>query len=85
MCIDETNEIKVCKTAFCLFFGIDKAVIERIFSKLKHIIPSRKGLIDKHINTNKLPDNTLFQLSAHIQTFLDCVSHYSRQDNNAKH
>ncbi|CAI6374563.1 unnamed protein product [Macrosiphum euphorbiae] len=80
-----TDELKVCKTAFCSFFGIGKAVVERVFTKLRQNIPSPKDLRLKHtVRPNKLPDNILFQLSAHIQSFPKCISHYSRQDNNEK-
>lgn len=40
--------------------------------------------MENTVRPNKLPDNILFQLSARIQSFPECVSHYSRQGNNEK-
>lgn len=43
-----TDELKVFKTAFCSFFGIGKAVVERVFTKLRQNITSPKDFRGKH-------------------------------------
>lgn len=48
--IDGTNEIVVCKNAFCSLFGVGKAVVERLSSNIKKNNPSPKDLRGKHAN-----------------------------------
>lgn len=83
--IDGTNEIIVCKNAFCSLFGVGKAVVERLSSNIKQNNPSPKDLRGKHANRpSKISDQILFQIKTHIQSFPRLISHYSRHDNNEK-
>lgn len=85
VCIDGTNEIPVCKNAFCSLLGVGKAVVEIIYSNIKHNIPSPNVLRGKHTNRpSKIPDQIVFQIQTNIQTFPKRISYYSRHDNNHK-
>jgi len=74
--IDGTNEIVVCKNAFCLLFGVGKAVVERLSSNIKQNNPSPKDLRGKHANRpSQISDQILFQIKTHIQSFPRLISH----------
>jgi hypothetical protein len=66
--IDGTNEIVVCKNAFCSIFSVRKAVVERLFSNIKQNNPSSKDLRGKHANwPSKISDQILFQIKTHSE------------------
>lgn len=83
--LDGIKETIVCKQAFCSLFGVGKATVERIVSKIKSNNPSPKDLRGKHLNRpNKLSDQSTFQIRSHINSFPKYISHYSRMDNGQK-
>lgn len=80
------NEIIVCKKAFCSLFGIGKAVVERLVRNIKSNNPSPKDLRGKHgIRQNKIPEDVIFKIKAHIESFPKQESHYSRNDSRVQY
>lgn len=81
-----TNEVIVCKNAFCSFFGVGKSVIHRLCEKIKVNKPSPNDNRGKLIfRPNELPNSIIYQIDTHIRSCPKQTSHYSRQDNTEKH
>lgn len=77
------NEIAVCKKSFCSLFGIGKAVVERLIRNIKSNNRSPKDLRGKHNNRqNRISEDNIFKIKAHIESFPKHESHYSRNDNS---
>jgi len=68
--------------AFSSLFGIGKAVVDRLINNLKSNIPSPNDFRCKHRNRpNRIPEDILFKIHTHINSFPKCESHFSRSDN----
>jgi len=79
----DIREVDVCKKAFCSLLGIGKSRVERLIKKIRSNEFSPVDARGKHTNRpNKLPDDILFKIHTHIESFPKRSSHYSRYDNN---
>ncbi|XP_025192024.1 LOW QUALITY PROTEIN: uncharacterized protein LOC112592227 [Melanaphis sacchari] len=77
-----TNELIVCKIAFCSLFGIGKSLVDRLIHNIKNNKPSPQDLRGKHLKRpNKISNDIIFKIDAHINSFPKVQSHYSRSDN----
>jgi hypothetical protein len=81
-----SDEIVICKDAFCSLHGITANRVRRIASHAATNITSPCDRRGKHeLRGNRIPDLVLSQIDEHIRSFPKRKSHYGRVDNQKRY